>query len=60
MEEIIIRIVFPIIIFAILYIVAFISNIHYRSDEDVLFISKTQWHAVFMLMIPTLVAIFMR
>ena len=60
METIVIRIVFPIIIFAILYIVAFINNIHYRSDEDFLFISETQWNAIFMLMMPTLVAIFMR
>lgn len=60
METIIIRIVFPIIIFVILYTVAFINNIHYRSDEDFLFISETQWNAIFMLMIPTLVAIFMR
>jgi hypothetical protein len=58
--EIIIRIVYPIIIFAILYTVAFINNIHYRSSEDFLFISETQWNAILMLMLPTLVAVFMR
>ena len=43
-----------------LYIVAFISNRHYRDSEDVLFISKSQWKAIFLLMLPTLTAILMR
>lgn len=55
----IIRIAVPIItIFVILYIVAFISNRHYRNSEDVLFISQSQWEAIFLLMLPTLIAIF--
>lgn len=56
----IIRIAFPITIFAMLYIVAFISNRNYRDSEDVLFISKSQWEAIFLLMLPTLLAIFKR
>lgn len=56
----IIRIAFLITIFAMLYIVAFISNRHYRDSEDVLFISKSQWKAIFLLMLPTLAAILMR
>lgn len=52
------KIAIPIIIFAMLYIVAFISNRHYRDDEDVLFISKSQWKGIFLLMLPTLIAIF--
>ena len=56
----IIRIVFPIIIFVMLYIVAFINNRHYRDSEDVLFISKSQWKAIFLLMLPTLLALFKR
>lgn len=55
-----IRIVFSITIFAMLYIVAFISNRHYRDSEDVLFISKSQWKAIFLLMLPTLIAVFKR
>lgn len=57
----IIRIAVPIMTpFVILYIVAFISNRHYRDSEDVLFISKSQWKAIFLLMLPTLITIFKR
>lgn len=56
----IIRIAFPIIVFVMLYIVAYISNRHYRDSEDFLFISKTQWEAIFLLMLPTLLAVFKR
>jgi hypothetical protein len=56
----IIRIAFPITIFALLYIIAFISNRHYRDSEDVLFISKSQWKGIFLLMLPTLIAVFKR
>ena len=60
METTIIRIAFPITIFVMLYIVAFISNRHYRDSEDVLFISRSQWEGIFLLMIPTLLAAFRR
>lgn len=56
----IVRIAFPIVCFALLYIVAFISNRHYRSSDDVLFISKRQWDAIIIMMLPTLLAVFMR
>ena len=56
----IIRIAFPIAVFALLYTVAFISNRHYRDSDDVLFISKSQWKAIFLLMLPTLIAVFKR
>ena len=56
----IIRIAFPITILAVLYIAAYISNRHYRDNEDVLFISKSQWKAIFLLMLPTLIAAFKR
>jgi hypothetical protein len=57
MKIITIKIAFLITIFVLLYIIAFISNRHYRDSEDVLFISKRQWKAIFMLMLPTLIAI---
>lgn len=60
MGRMIIRIAFPITIFAMLYIVAFISNRHYRDSDDVLFISKSQWEAIFLLMLPTLLGVFLR
>lgn len=56
----IIKIAFPITIFVMLYIVAFINNKHYRDSEDILFISKSQWEAIFLLMLPTLIAVFKR
>ena len=60
MGTMIIRIAFPITIFIMLYIVAFISNRHYRDSDNVLFISRTQREGIFLLMIPTLLAAFMR
>lgn len=56
----IIRIAIPITIFIMLYIVAFISNRHYRDSDDVLFVSRSQWEGIFLLMIPTLLAVFRR
>lgn len=56
----IIRIAFPITIFAMLYIVAYINNRHYRDSEDILFISKSQWEAIFLLILPTLLAVIKR
>jgi hypothetical protein len=59
--EMMFRIISPIVIFALLYTIAFISNIHYRDkEEDVLFVSKSQWEGIFLLMLPTLIAVFMR
>jgi hypothetical protein len=57
MKIITIKIAFLITTFVLLYIIAFISNRHYRDNEDVLFISKRQWKAIFLLMLPTLIAI---
>lgn len=55
------RIISPIVTFALLYIIAFVSNMHYRDkEEDVLFVSKSQWEAIGLLMLPTLLAVFMR
>lgn len=57
----IIRIAVSITIFVILYIVEFIKNRHHRDSKDVLFISKSQWGDIFLLMIPTLlITIFKR
>jgi len=60
MRTIIVKIAFPIIIFIIFYVVAFISHRHYRDSDDILFLSKSQWEAIFLLMLPTLLAEFMR
>ena len=43
--------------FLLLYMIALISNRHYRSDEDVFWISKNQWNAIFVMWVPCLIAI---
>lgn len=60
MGMMIIKIAFLMIIFVMLYIVAFVSNRHYRDSEDVLFISKSQWKAILLLILPTLITVFMK
>ena len=43
--------------FLLLYLIAFLANRHYRNDEDVLWISKNQWGAIFTLWVPFLIGI---
>ncbi len=56
----ILKIIPLIVIFVLLYTIAFVSNRHYRDSKDILFISKSQWEAIFLLMLPTIIAVFMR
>jgi hypothetical protein len=50
-------IIASVLYFFVLYLIAFFSNLHYRDKNDVLFISKSQWEAIFVLWLPILVAI---
>ena len=43
--------------FLLLYMIAFLSNRHYRSADDVFWISKNQWNAIFVMWAPCLIAI---
>jgi hypothetical protein len=43
--------------FLILYLIAFLSNRSDRHDDDILFITKHQWKAIFMLWVPCLIGI---
>lgn len=43
--------------FMLLYLVAFLANLHYRSDEDVLWVNKSQWEAIFLLWAPCMAGI---
>lgn len=52
--------VFILVEFILLYLVAFICNKGYRSAEDFLFISPTQWDAIVMFMLVTIAALLMR
>jgi len=54
------KIISLLLVFVMLYVVAFISNRHYRDSDDILFISKTQWEAIIIMILPTLVALFLR
>lgn len=58
MGMIIVRFACPIICFVMFYTVAFISHRGYREDDDILFISESQWEAIFILMLLTLITIF--
>jgi len=59
-ERVIFEIAFLIVIFVFLYSVAFISNRHYRDSEDILYISKRQWEAILVMMLPVILAAFIR
>ena len=54
------RITILIVTFVFFYSVAFFSNIPYRDSEDILFISKTQWKAISVMMLPVILVTFMR
>ena len=43
--------------FLLLYMIAFLSNRHYRSADDVFWITKKQWNAIFVMLAPCLIAI---
>lgn len=43
--------------FLILYVIAFICNQHYRSENDILWVSRTQWKALFVLWLPVIIGI---
>ena len=60
MKMLIFKIVFLAVFFVLLYVVAYISNRHYRHSDDILFISKEQWKSILLMMLPTIIAAFMR
>lgn len=43
--------------FLLLYLIAFMSNRNYRSEDDVFWITKKQWNAIFTMWVPCLFAI---
>lgn len=54
------RIVFLIYVFLVLYTIAFWNNKNYRGKEDILWVSKRQWKAIFVMMLPSLLCVCMR
>lgn len=59
-ERVIFKIAFLVVAFTFLYSVAFISNRHHQDSEDILFLSKRQWKAILVMMLPVILAVFMR
>lgn len=58
--QMIVKIAMLVLIFVLLYGVAFFSNLHYRDNsEDVFFVAKSQWKAILMIMLPAILAVFM-
>ena len=60
MSRIITKICISLVLLLILYLAAFYSNRHYRDDDDILWISKNQWNAIFVMWTPFLIAIIIR
>ena len=44
--------------FIVLYTIALCSNLKYREDDDVLWVARSQWKAIFLMWIPSLVIFF--
>jgi hypothetical protein len=55
-----IALVFIIIYFLILYLIAYFANRGYREEDDILFVSRTQWHAILTLWLPSLIILVKR
>jgi hypothetical protein len=60
LKTVIIYFIVTIAYFLILYLVAFLSNRHYREKDDFLFVSKSQWKAIMIMWLPVLVALIKR
>lgn len=41
--------------FAILYIIAFFSNLKYREPDDILWVGRSQWRAILVMWLPSLI-----
>ena len=43
--------------FTVLYIVAFIANKNSREDDDILWVSRSQWKAILVMWLPSLIVL---
>lgn len=41
--------------FIFLYIIAFFSNLKYREDDDILWVSRSQWKGILYMWLPVLI-----
>lgn len=49
------KLIVCLIYFVILYIIAFYSNFKNREDDDILWVSKSQWRALLVMWLPSLI-----
>lgn len=55
-----IKIIMILICAAFLYSVAFMAHRGYREEDDILGISRSQWSALFVMLLPVAFAVFMK
>ena len=56
MSEWINCVMFESIYFMFLYLIAFFSNKNHRKDDDILWVSRSQWEGILLMWIPTIFA----
>ncbi len=49
------KLILCLVYFVILYIIAFCSNFKYREDDDILWVSRSQWRALLVMWLPSLI-----
>lgn len=47
--------IFMIAYFLVLYLIAYFANRDYREEDDILFVSRRQWHGIFIMWLPILI-----
>lgn len=50
-----IKLFFCFVYFICLYIIAFCSNLKYREADDILWIGRNQWKAIWVIWLPSLI-----
>lgn len=49
------KLIVCLVYFVFLYIIAFFSNLKYREDDDILWISRSQWKGILYMWLPVLI-----
>lgn len=55
-----ITLVFIVVYFLVLYLIAYFANRDYREEDDILFVSRRQWRAIFTMWLPSLIILVKR
>lgn len=46
-----------IVYFLVLYLGAYFANRNYREYDDILFVSRSQWRGIFIMLLPSLLVL---